>query len=325
MPSVRRYVSPRLLVVALALSVVPLAAPASTAAASTYLSNCTANVRSKATTSATIKKIISMDTTVTVSAKVSGGWWKADCRSSVSGSSWYAITAINGRSVSSLFGVSALYAATGLFRSNSGIFGLDISSWQGTIDFGKVRGSGRRFVIAKVTEGTTWTDANYLRNRKGAVGAGLRFTGYHYARPGTATGDAVHEADHFLAQLGLVRGMLIPALDLEVSGGLGVSALQSWTKTFVGRVYSRTGVRPMIYTNASFWRYHMGDTSWFANNGYRMWIAQWKVASPSLPASNWSSRSWTFWQYTNCGSVPGIGGCVDLDRFRGIDLKTVTY
>jgi len=88
------------------------------------------------------------------------------CRKSVSGASWLAITAIGGRSVSTLFGVKVVYAASALFRSTATtatiaatitiaatgpVYGIDISRWNGLVDFARVRQSGKRFVIAKAT------------------------------------------------------------------------------------------------------------------------------------------------------------------------------
>lgn len=318
----------RVLAVVLALTVLPLAAESAAAASTAYTSNCGANIRARATTSSAIRTTISVDTVITVSEKVAGGSWSATCKTWVHGSSWYKVVAINGRSVSSLLGVSAVYAATGLFRlSSSGYLeGVDVSNWQGPIDFAKVQAAGKRFVFAKASEGTTWTDASYARNRAGAIAAGLRFGAYHFARPGSAAGDAVREADHFIAVMGLKHGMLRPVLDLEVTGGLGVTALQSWVRSFLGRIYSRLGVRAMIYTTSSFWASSMASTTWFASNGYTvLWIANWKVSSPSLPASLWAGHGWTFWQYSDCGSVPGIRGCVDVDRFKGSDLTGLVY
>jgi lysozyme len=70
----------------------------------------------------------------------------------------------------------------------------------------------------------------------------------------------------------------------------------------------------------------MGDTRWFADNGYRVvWLANWGATSPTPPASNWGNRWWSFWQYSNCGRVPGISGCVDLDRLHGSDLSPFTF
>jgi GH25 family lysozyme M1 (1,4-beta-N-acetylmuramidase) len=324
-----RLVGPsRFVAVLLALTILPMAAGLADASGSPYTSNCGVNLRSRATTSATIRKIIKVDTVVTVSERVTGGWYKADCSSYVSGSYWYKITAIGGKSVSSLLGVSAVYGASGLFRTSSSGYseGIDVSKWQGTIDFAKVKASGKRFVIAKATEGNTYTDATYAHNKAYAMANGLKFTGYHFARPGTNSGDATSEADHFVAVLGLKHGMMVPALDLEVTGGLSSSQLVTWTKTFLARVYSKTGVRAMIYSNPSFWSTNMANTTWFSANGYKvMWVAHWSTSSPTVPGANWSGRSWTFWQYSDCGKVAGISGCVDLDRFKGSDFSAVTF
>jgi GH25 family lysozyme M1 (1,4-beta-N-acetylmuramidase) len=322
-----RLALPRAAAIALALAILPLAA--GTASASTnYVSNCGVNLRARPSTSSTIRKVIPVNAIVSVGGTVTGGSWKADCRTAVHGSGWFKVIAINGKSVSSMLGVSTVYAAVGLFRPGSSgtTEGVDISNWQGVVDFAKVKASGRQFVIAKATEGTTWTDASYARNRSAALAAGLRVTGYHFAQPDSSAGDAVREADHFIAVLGLTRGMLVPVLDLERTGGLGVSAMQAWTKAFLGRIYSRLGVRAMIYTSQYFWQTYMGGTTWFAANGYRsLWVASWHVTSPKMPASNWGGLSWTVWQYSSCGSVPGISGCVDVDRLKGSDFSGLTY
>jgi lysozyme len=150
------------------------------------------------------------------------------------------------------------------------------------------------------------------------------FGAYHFARPGS--NDPVREADWFVGTAGFQRGMLIPALDLEVTGGLGPTALTAWVKAWLARVDQRLGVKPMIYTSPSFWRNAMGDSRWFADNGYAiLWVANWGVSSPSVPGSNWGGRSWTFWQYTSDGTVPGISGRVDLNRYRFQSFAAVTY
>jgi lysozyme len=97
-------------------------------------------------------------------------------------------------------------------------------------------------------------------------------------------------------------------------------------KAWLQRVYERLGVRPMIYTSPSFWRNAMGDSRWFADNGYSMlWVAHWGVTSPSVPGSNWGGRSWTFWQYADNGTVPGVPTRVDLNLFRFSSFDAVTY
>ncbi|HEX3264892.1 MAG TPA: glycoside hydrolase family 25 protein [Candidatus Limnocylindrales bacterium] len=309
----------------------PTATPTPTPTPSTidYVSNCSVRLRASASTSADTTAIIDTNTLVTASAKVSGSSWTADCATSVSGSSWYKITAVGGKSVSSLYGVSAVYAATGLFRSvstsSSGYKeGIDVSHWQGTIDWTQVRAAGKTFAFAKATEGTSFLDDHYAKNKAGAMANGIMFGAYHFARPGS--NDPVKEADWFVDNMGLQHGMMIPAMDLEVTGGLGVTALTNWTKAWLQRVADRTGVKPLIYTSPSFWRTYLNDSRWFADNGYSiLWVAHWNVTSPSVPGSNWGGHSWTFWQYSSDGTVPGISGRVDLNRYHFDGFAPVTY
>jgi lysozyme len=153
----------------------------------------------------------------------------------------------------------------------------------------------------------------------------VRFGAYHFAKPGSNTNDALIEADLFVRVARLKHGDLIPALDIEVTGGLGVSALQRWVRTWLARVASQVGKKPMIYVSPNFWKTYMGNTTWFANAGYRtLWIAHYNVSSPTVPASNWGGKGWTFWQWTSCGRVSGISGCVDRDRYNGSSLSPVT-
>jgi len=305
------------------------------------------NLRTRATTTSTVKRVIPAGATVTAVATVDGGSWKATCDGrSVSGLRWYRISAVDGRSVASLYGISYLYGATGLFTtvsaeapasattslrpasgSRGGVIteGIDVSHWQGVIDWSKVSAARKRFAYVKASDGTTFIDDRYVANRAGAKAAGLLVGAYHFARPDATPGDATAEADHFVDTAAFARGDLLPVLDLEQAGGLSVSALQAWVKTFLGRVADRTGVHGIIYVSPSFWTTYLGDTTWFAEHGYQvLWIAHWTTAElPRMPASDWATRGWTFWQYSSSGSVPGISGRVDLDRYRGLDFSPV--
>jgi lysozyme len=317
---------PAVLVLLVALATLPLGSPPPAAAATDRVANCALKVRASPSTSATILATLPTGAGVTVAATVTGSAWSTTCVTAVSGSTWYAITAVNGQSVSTLYGVTVAYAATGLFRAASYLEGIDVSTWQGTVDFAKVKAAGKSFVIAKATEGIGYVDPKYATNRSAARSAGLAFTGYHYARPDLNPTNPVGEADWFVSKLALATGMLVPALDVEVAGNLGTAALQKWVSSWLAEVYARTGVRAMIYTNPSFWKSAMGDTTSFAGQGYTvLWIAHWFVSAPTVPAANWGGRGWTFWQYEDCGAVPGIVGCVDLDRYNGTDLTRVTF
>ena len=121
------------------------------------------------------------------------------------------------------------------------------------------------------------------------------------------------------------KGDLPPVLDLEATGGLTVAQLQAWVQAYVGEVFARTGYRTLIYVSPSFWSNYMGDSTWFAQNGYPLlWIAHWTTAAqPTVPAANWNGNGWTFWQYSSSGTVPGITGRADVDHFVGLNLGTV--
>jgi GH25 family lysozyme M1 (1,4-beta-N-acetylmuramidase) len=204
--------------------------------------------------------------------------------------------------------------------------GIDVSNWQGRIDWVKVSGGGYDFAFAKATEGTTFDDATYPLNRAGATGVGLRIGAYHFARPtggsdAAAVASAVAQAEHFVGYAQPAPGDLLPVLDLESKGGLSTARLQLWTQTWLAQVVARLGVKPIVYVSPSFWKSSLGDTPVFAQAGHRLWIAHWtKAALPILPGAGWGGLGWTFWQWTDCAKVPGILHCVDGDRFNGPDV-----
>lgn len=313
------------------LALLPLAPSA--AADSDYAANCSSRLRASPSMSATTLVTMPTDTIVTVAATVEGEPWSTTCVTAVAGSTWYAITAVDGTSVTSLYGVAVAYAAAGLFRPSTSpppapatyLEGIDVSRYQGTIDWAAVAGAGKRFAIMRATLGDTYLDPTYATNSVGARAAGVQVAAYHFATPSSALGDALLEAEWFVQNAAPLPGDVLPALDLEQAGGLSVSALQAWVATWLDQVTARLGVRPMIYTSPTFWKNAMGDTRTFADQGYAvLWVAHWGTSSPTVPAAAWGGRGWTFWQYTNCGSVAGISGCVDLDRYNGTDLSGVT-
>ena len=310
----------------------PLGAGAVAAASTDYVSKCSVNLRADASTGASVVDTIASGTLVTATGTVEGTAWSADCSGTVSGTSWYVITAVSGTSTQTKYGAATVYAATGLFSlapapppPSNWLEGIDVSHWQGAINWATVA-KYKAFAILKATESTTYADDTYVYNHANARANGIRTGGYHFAQPSTTAGDAVAEADWLVAHLNLQVGDLPPALDLERSNGLSVSAMQAWVKAWLNEVYAKTGVRPMIYTSPSFWRTYLGDTRMFADLGYTtLWIAHWGVTSPSVPGSNWGGKGWTFWQYSSNTPVPGISGNVDHDRFNGLDLTRVTY
>ena len=200
--------------------------------------------------------------------------------------------------------------------------GVDVSYHQGMIDWQQVAGGGKKFAFLRASAGTLTADTAYAANYAGARAAGLSVGSYHYGNPDSAVNDATNEATWFLQHATIQSGDLLPVLDLEVSNGLDAASLTTWAQTWLTQVSAATGVHPIIYTNPNFWSTSMTDTTWFATNGYPvLWIANWTSAStPIVPAGNWAGIGWSFWQHSSTGTVPGIVGAVDLDRFNGTSL-----
>lgn len=184
--------------------------------------------------------------------------------------------------------------------------GLDISHWQGTIDWPAVARSGQRFAFLKATEGAAYVDPTFRANRDGALAAGMAVGAYHFAQP--SEGSAVAQAErHFRTAGPLDEGRLPCVLDLEH----GVGDLTAWTLAYLDRIEELTGRVPIVYTYASFWRLHVRPLAEFGR--YPLWLAAYGPAPSALPP--WPG--WLIWQYTSGGSVPGIAGRVDLNRFAG--------
>ena len=211
-------------------------------------------------------------------------------------------------------------------RPITSLEGIDVSMWQGSINWSRVATTGKKFAFIRASAGSLTVDTTYTANRAGAKAAGLVIGAYHYGNPDNAVNDALNEANWFLSLATPATGELRPALDIEVANGLSPAALQTWVASWLARVTSVTGIKPIIYSTPSFWKDHLADSSWFAQNGYTvLWIAHWQVKSPSVPAANWAGYGWTFWQYSDCGTVSGIVGCVDLDRYNGSALASSLF
>jgi GH25 family lysozyme M1 (1,4-beta-N-acetylmuramidase) len=208
--------------------------------------------------------------------------------------------------------------------------GIDVSRFQGAIDWPSVAGSGVRFAFVQASRGSgadctvkpaqCGPDPYFATNRLAAESAGIRVGAYHRAfatgaTPADARIDALAEANIFIAQVGsLQSGELIPVLDAESPfTGMTSTSLRTWIRVFVKRVTKKLGRKPMIYTNGSSWS-ATGNTAEFAKARYPLWIAEWGVSSPGVPANKWGRRGYSVWQYTSSGSVAGISGRVDMDR-----------
>ena len=181
--------------------------------------------------------------------------------------------------------------------------GIDVSHWQGRVDWRAVEEAGIGFAFLKATEGTTFVDPTF-RGHWAALGETRILRGaYHRFRPGR---DATAQAEHFLTVVSLRPGDLPPVLDVGETDGISGERVVRGARAWLRIVEQRTGVRPIVYTQPSFRRTHLGT----ALDDYPLWTGEYDVDAPS-------ARRWAFWQHSQQGRVPGIAAMVDLNRFSG--------
>jgi GH25 family lysozyme M1 (1,4-beta-N-acetylmuramidase) len=199
--------------------------------------------------------------------------------------------------------------------------GVDVSHYQGTINWNGVAGSGIRFAYIKATEGTGYTDPSFDRNYIHSYNQGIIRGAYHFARPNISSGAT--QARYFVNNGGGWSAdgkTLPPMLDMETnpySGGacygLSHAQLRNWISDFVNTVKRLTGKYPTIYANNNWWDPCTGHWGGGATHDPLM-IPSYGSSVGPLPAG-WTF--WTIWQYTSTGRVSGIGGNVDRDVFNG--------
>jgi lysozyme len=237
-------------------------------------------------------------------------------------------------------GLPAPSAAPGARAKPKVIRGIDVSRFQGHVAWRQVAKTKNRFAFIQASRGSgddcrvipeeCGADPTYERNYRNARSVGLRVGPYHRAfasgrTPDQAREDAREEAKLFIATVGRLRGRdLLPVLDVETPlGRLDEKELRIWIATWTRKVHRRLGYRPIIYTNYTSWQ-ATGDALRFAKDGHRLWVANFDVPRPAVPASNWAGKGWSVWQYTSTGRVRGIAGHVDRNRlFKGFRKVSV--
>lgn len=194
--------------------------------------------------------------------------------------------------------------------------GIDVSSYQQTINWGNVAADGISFAFVRATMGKTDTDSQFVTNMTKTKKRGILAGAYEFAYPQYDT--ALQSAQHFVDVAGayVTAGYLRPVLDLEEDGSAAnITYLSNWVNNYVADVQSLTGVAPIIYTNTNYAQNYLNSTVASQN----LWIANWngtngQSGSPPIGVFN----QWNFWQYSDSGSFPGaINGSVDLDVAHG--------
>jgi len=174
--------------------------------------------------------------------------------------------------------------------------GIDVSHYDGSIDWTQVAASGVRFAYIKCTEGAAFLDPEFVENWSGATESNILAGAYHFL----TDADPVLQASLFRRHCPVYG--LPPALDIEIS-----SITPELVNRFLAALPGEMRMRVMPYLDA----FYIDDFSELITR--KVWIAHYRVLGPS--PGPWPT--WTFWQHSNQGSVPGIAGAVDLDWFNG--------
>ena len=202
------------------------------------------------------------------------------------------------------------FASDGSLVVGSGTMGIDVSKWNGTIDWNAVKNSGVSYVIIRVgyrgsSQGALIEDPKFKTNIKGATAAGIK-VGVYFFTQAVDEVEAVQEASMVLDRISGYKISYPVFLDVEGSGGRG-DAIDSATRTAVCKAFCNTiknaGYTPGIYANKT-WLSSKMDAG--ALSAYKIWLAQY-AKTPTY------TGRYDLWQYRSNGKVSGISGNVDLN------------
>lgn len=183
---------------------------------------------------------------------------------------------------------------------------IDVSVWQGDIDWVAVKKSGVNYAMLRSSYGVEnpdQVDKKFKQNIKNATAAGVKCGIYHYSYAKSPT-EAKREAEFCLKTIAGCKIELPVAFDLEDNSqvNLGKSVLTNMVIAFCDAVKA-AGYVPMFYTNLSWINNYLDKA--LLTSKYDLWLAQWNVSKPAI--------SCALWQYSEKGTVPGISGNVDVN------------
>jgi lysozyme len=192
------------------------------------------------------------------------------------------------------------------------VHGVDVSRWQGKIDWAKLRSRGANFAYIKATDGGDHLDPMFRKNWRAAGEAGLRRGAYHFFYWCRTAGE---QADWFIRNVPRVAGALPPVIDVEWNGESSCKRRPSRAKVlekmqvFMDKLEAHYGQRPIIYTAPDFYRDNLRGA--FPNHPF------WLRSVARHPSKTYPGRKWVFWQYSGSGLSHGVRGRIDLNVFNG--------
>ena len=185
--------------------------------------------------------------------------------------------------------------------------GIDVSNWQGNINFTEVANSGIQVVYIKATQGTTYVSPTFEQSYQNAKANGLKIGFYHYVTARSEE-EARLEAQFFASKIAGKEIDCRLAMDFEEFGNLNNDEINAIGLAFIKRLEELTQRPVVVYSNA-----YTARTVWNVEiASYPLWVAEYGVSSPQ-DNGKWST--YIGWQYTDTGEVSGINGYVDRNKF----------
>jgi len=191
--------------------------------------------------------------------------------------------------------------------------GVDVSAYQGDIDWAVLSRQNIHFAFIKATDGSDFVDRCFQTNFKNALSTGLRVGAYHFFSRGS-TGKA--QAEHYIATVPKIDGVLPPVVDFELYGDNNTSTperevIRAELSTLLYELEAYYGLKPILYATETSYSVYLSGYY----DSYDLWIRN-VFTRPKLLRI----RLWTFWQYTNRARLDGYHGderYIDLNVFNG--------
>ncbi len=185
--------------------------------------------------------------------------------------------------------------------------GIDVSQFQGNINFSAVKNAGIEVVYIRSSLGSDYVDPYFLKNYQNAKANGLK-VGFYHAVTATTVTQAQSEARFFVSTINGTSPDCRLAMDFEIFHGLSASEVTAIGEAFLQEVEALSGKPAIIYSDTYNARTMFGGTL----PNYPLWVAEYGVSQPH-PNGKWNC--WTGFQYSDAGRISGISGNVDLDHF----------
>ncbi|MCG7537526.1 GH25 family lysozyme [Pseudoalteromonas sp. OOF1S-7] len=182
------------------------------------------------------------------------------------------------------------------------VLGVDVSHYQGAVDWQQVANTGVQFVYIKATDGITYRDPAFYSHLKGAQAAGLQVGAYHFFEPDD---DPTKQVENFVTTVQGVGLTLMPMLDVEITSNRSPEQISNGVAKFIATLQQRTGCQTILYSYGDFWQKNL--SSQFANQPF--WLADY-ADSPSVPEQ---AKAWWLWQYSDSAQLAGVNTQVDVD------------